>query len=170
MTTLKTKMAFDLALDFVSTLDLQTASAPGGLKRRFAFSDGAGLNAANRTWTDQRTLAASANESLDLAGTALVDAFGTAISFARVKALIVSAATTNTNNVIVGATGSNAFINWVGSTTDAINVRPGGLFVLIAPDATAYAVTAATGDLLKIANSAGTTGVTYQIAIVGAAT
>ena len=63
---------------------------------------------------------------------------------------------------------SEYFINWVGDPTDKISVRPGGAFILIAPDATGYAVTAATGDLLKIANSAGTTSVTYDIIIIGA--
>jgi len=36
-----------------------------------------------------------------------------------------------------------------------------------AADATTYAVTAGTGDLLKVANSAGGTSVTYDIVIIG---
>jgi hypothetical protein len=34
-------------------------------------------------------------------------------------------------------------------------------------DATAYAVTATTADLLKVANSSSGTGVTYDIAVIG---
>ena len=38
--------------------------------------------------------------------------------------------------------------------------------MLVAPDANGYAITATTADLLKIANSAGGTSVTYTIAIL----
>jgi hypothetical protein len=169
MTTLQTSIAFDLAAKFASALDLQTLSAPASLKRSFGWSEGSGARQANRIFTDRRTLAASATENLDLAAV-LLDAFGTAITFARVRALIVAAADANTNNVLVGGAASNGFINWVSDTSDVVVVRPGGLFALIAPDATGYAVTAATGDILKITNSAGTTGVTYEVAIIGAAT
>lgn len=169
MTTLTTDISFQMSTKFYSPLDLQTGSAPGLIKKIYSFADGAGVNAANRAFFDRRTLSASATESLDLAGS-LVDAFGSTITWARVKVLAVTAASANTNNVIVGGTGSNGFINWVSDATDAIVVRPGGMFVLVATDATGYAVTAATGDLLKIANSSSGTSVTYDIAIIGAAT
>lgn len=169
MTTLKTSINFELAAKFVAALDLQTASAPGGIRRGFSLTDGAGLNAANRMWTDRRTLTASSSESLDLAGS-LTDAFGTAITFARVKALVVAASDGNVNNVLVGGAASAQFVNWVSDATDVVVVRPGGLFVLVAPDATGYAVTATTADLLKVANSSSGTSVTYDIAIIGAAT
>ena len=132
-----------------------------------SFSNGTGANQANQMFADQRTLSASATEDLDLAGV-LVNNIGTTVTFARVKAIIVKASSSNTNNVLVGGASATQFINWVGDPTDKISVRPGGAFILIAPDATGYAVTAATGDLLKIANSAGTTSVTYDIIIIGA--
>lgn len=169
MTTLSTTIVLDLAAKFASALDLQTLSAPASMRRTFTWPDGATANKANRIFTDRRTLSASATENLDLAAT-LVDAFGAAITFARVRALIVSAAPGNTNNVLVGGAASNGFVNWVSDTSDIVVVRPGGLLAVIAPDTTAYAVTASTGDLLKITNSGGTTGVTYDIAIVGSAT
>lgn len=54
------------------------------------------------------------------------------------------------------------------NSSDIINIRPGGALILLAPDATGYAVTAGTGDLLRIANSAGSTSVTYDIILIGA--
>ena len=66
----------------------------------------------------------------------------------------------------VGA-GSNPLINWIGAAGDIVNVRSGGLLVLVAPDATAYAVTATTADILRILNSAAGT-ITYDIALLGA--
>lgn len=131
-----------------------------------AFADGTGADQAQKLWTDQRTLTASATEELDLAG-GLTDVFGTALTLTKVKALIIKAAAANTNNVIVGGAASNAWAAAVGAANDTITVRPGGTLVLIAPDSTGYAVTAGTGDLLKIANSAGSTSVTYDIAVLG---
>ena len=169
MTTLKTSIAFELAAQFASALDLQSIAAPATLKRKFGWTDGATANKANRIWTDRRTLAGSGTENLDLAG-GLTDAFGTAITFARVRALIVAAAPGNTNNVIVGGDATSTFLTWVQTEASALIVRPGGLFALIAPDTTGYAVTATTGDLLMLTNSAGGTDVVYDIAIIGAAT
>jgi hypothetical protein len=48
-------------------------------------------------------------------------------------------------------------------------VRPGGVLALFtgAADANGYAVAAGATDFLRIANSGGTTGVTYDIWIIG---
>jgi hypothetical protein len=46
-------------------------------------------------------------------------------------------------------------------------VRPGGLAVLAAPDATAYVVTAGTGDLIDIVNTAAG-NVAPEIYLIGA--
>lgn len=132
-----------------------------------SFSDGSGANQITRIFADTRTLAASANEDLDLAG-GLTDAIGQTITLARVRAILIRAAAGNTNNVIVGGASSNGFITWVGGATHTVTLRPGGVMLLAAPDATAYAVTASTGDLLRIANSSSGTSVTYDIVILGA--
>jgi len=41
------------------------------------------------------------------------------------------------------------------------------MFCVVAPNATGYALTATTADLLQITNSSSGTGVTYDIIIVG---
>ena len=69
--------------------------------------------------------------------------------------------------MLVGGAGSNGFTSWVGDATDVVKVKPGGALILVAPDATGYAVTAGTGDLLTITNSAGSTSVTYDVVIMG---
>lgn len=131
-----------------------------------AMLDGAGLNQANQVYSGRRTLAASANESLDLSG-GLTNAFGTTLTFTKVKALVIVAATGNTNDVIVGGAASNGFISWVGAADDTVKVKPGGMFVISAPTAAGLPVTAATADLLKVANSAGGSSVTYDIIVIG---
>jgi hypothetical protein len=151
-----------------AALDLGTASAQLSKSYIVDLVNGTAAGQVDRIFHDQRTLTASANEDLDLAG-ALTDAFGTSLTFVRIKGLIVAAAAGNTNNVIVGGATSNGFVSWVGGATHTVTLRPGAVLALTAgsADATGYAVTAATGDLLRIANSAGTTGVTYDIAVIG---
>jgi len=150
-----------------SALDLVTAEAKLAKQWAVDLATGTGADQADKVFSDQRTLTASATEDLDLAGS-LVDALGATITFARIKALIIRAASGNTNNVVIGAAGANPWTGPLGGTTPTITLRPGGLVCLIAPDATAWAVTAGTGDLLKVANSAGSTSVTYDIVIIGA--
>lgn len=151
-----------------ATLDLGTAQAQLSKAYTVDLTDGTAAGRADRTFHDTRTLAASANEDLDLAGV-LTDAFGASLTFARIKGLIVSAAAGNTNNVIVGGAASNGFITWVGGAAHTVTLRPGATMALIAgaADATGYAVTAATGDLLRIANSGAGSTVSYDIAIIG---
>ncbi len=149
-----------------SALDLSTVSSPLTIAQHYPLSSGTGANQADKAWSDTRTLAASGTENLDLAGV-LTDAFGATITFVKVKAMLIRAASGNTNDVLVGGHATTAFVNWVSDPTDVVVVKPGGLFLLVAPNAAGYGVTAATGDLLKVTNSAGTTGVTYDVAILG---
>lgn len=148
-------------------LDFTTGIAPIARTYQLMYSTGTGANAADRIWTDQRTIAASGTDDLDLAGV-LVGAFGQTVTFARIRGLIVAASSANTNNVIVGNAASNGFVTWVGGATHTVTVRPGGLLCLANTDATGYAVTAGTGDLLRIANSGAGTSVTYDIYLIGA--
>lgn len=146
--------------------DLQTTTSTLSYSQTHNITNGTGADQANMVWSDTRTLTASASESLDLAG-GLTDGFGSTITFTKIKGIVINAASANTNNVLVGGAASNQFINWVSDATDVIVVRPGASFVLMAPDSTGFAVTAGTGDLLKVANSAGTTSVTYDIILIG---
>lgn len=150
-----------------SDLDNVVAVAPLDLLTTINLANGTGANAANQVWSDTRTLAASGSENLDLAG-ALTDAFGATITFTKIKAILIKAAPGNTNNVVIGAEATNP---WVGllNSTGTITLRPGAGFMAWAPDSTGMAVVASTGDLIKVVNSAGTTGVDYTIVVIGEA-
>jgi hypothetical protein len=148
-----------------SQLDLRDVQDKLAVSPNYAFANGTGANQANQTFADIRTLSASASENLDLAG-GLVDAFGATITMTKVKAILIMAAASNTNDVLVGGAASNAAAAFFGDATDVVKIKPGGLILLVAPDAAGYAITAGTGDLLKIANGAGGTSVTYTIAIL----
>lgn len=130
-----------------------------------SLPNGSGSGQANKVFADKRTLAASATENLDLAGS-LTDPFGQTLTFTAIKAIFIKAAAGNTNNVVVGGAGSNTFIGPFNDATDKIVVKPGAVALITAP-ATGWTVTAGTGDILLVANSSSGTSVDYEIVIVG---
>ncbi|WP_433225605.1 hypothetical protein [Actinomadura formosensis] len=164
---LTTRVMFELSAELTAELDLASGSVPLRYPRQYIWGSGTGANSADKVFHDKRTLAASATEDLDLAGS-LLDGFGQAITFARVRGLIVYAAPGNTNAVQVGGAAATQFTGWVADATDKVNVRPGGLLALLAPDATAYPVGAGASDLLRFGNGGGGTPVTYDVVIIGA--
>lgn len=150
------------------TIDLGGKSSSASLNYSVSFTDGVAAGKADRVWQDTRTIAASGTDDIDLSGP-LLDAFGSADVFAKVKTIVVSAAAGNTNNVVVGGAASAQFGSIFGDVTDKVVVRPGGVFALSvgAADLNGYAVTATTADILRVANSGAGTSVTYDIIVIG---
>jgi len=154
--------------DYSSALDLTTALASLTVTRGAAFDNGTGAGQADKIFSDTRTLGISASEDLDLAGV-LLDAFGAAITFARVKGLMIAASPSNTNNVLVGGV-TNGFVGFLTpAATGIITLRPGSFLCVGcgSADATGFVVTPATGDLLHVANSGAGTSVTYDVVVIG---
>jgi|KBSSwiStaDraftv2_1062776.scaffolds.fasta_scaffold1293763_1 hypothetical protein len=118
---------------------------------------------ADLLFADTRTLAASTNESLDLAG-ALSSALGATITAAELVLIYVKAHAANTNAVNVTRPGSNGVPLFL-AAGDGVAVKPGQFFLL--QSLTGIAVTAGTGDLINIANAGAGTSVTYDILVVG---
>jgi hypothetical protein len=152
MASLSGKVSLNVDVTLASALDIGTAEYRPSYSAIFALQNGTGAN--------------QANEFLDLAGS-LTNAFGAQITFDKVKALIIKAAATNTNDVLVGGAASAQASAFFGDVTDVVKVKPGGMVAFVAPDANGYDVTATTADLLKIANSAGGTSVSYTIILIG---
>lgn len=121
---------------------------------------------ADLMFTDERTLAASTSESLDLAG-GLTDAFGATLGFAEIVGLLIEADAGNTNDVVVGGAASNAFLGPFADATDKLKVKPGGFAFLAAPTDPAWPVTGGTGDLLQVANGGAGSAVTYTVTVIG---
>lgn len=83
-------------------------------------------------------------------GSGLTNSFGDALTnLWRVNFLAVKAAASNAGAIAIGNAASDQFAGWLGGTNDTVKVRPGGLFLLTAPDATGIV---STGKLLKVAN------------------
>lgn len=167
-------MASSFALSMAIDAKYQAPADLGGTaqlavpyNRRVDLGDGTTAGKADRMYSKTRTLIASATEDLDLAGV-LTDIFGAVATFVKVKGLAIVAATTNANNVIVGAA---AGAPWLGilNATGTITLKPGGWFSAAcgAADNVAWPVVATTADLLKVANSGAGTPVSYDIVIIG---
>src|SRR5690242_5474997 len=92
--------------ELTRALDQGTAKFPFTLTDILSLTDGTGANQADRVFSDQRTLSASANEDLDFAGS-LTDAYGQTITMAKLKALVVKASPNNTNDVQLTRPSSN---------------------------------------------------------------
>lgn len=152
--------------NLLSALGLVTGQAPIDYEKEFDFVNGTGANQADDIFSDHRSLAASASESLDLNTGTLKDAFGNSVDLTKIKALIIKADPNNVNDVVVGAAGSNPIISILGSTGTVL-VKPGGIFVVVAPDVNGYAITPSTAMVLKVANSGAGTGIVYDIIVIG---
>lgn len=148
----------------LSALDLSSASDPLLVDILATLSNGTASGNASQMWHDRRTLTASATENLDLAAS-LVNAFGVTLTFARIKCVLVRASTGNTNDVQFTRPASNGVPLFM-AAGDGIALGPGEWFVYFSPT-TGKAVTAATGDILTVTNSAGSTSVTYDVVIIG---
>ena len=117
------------AINLTSALDLVTGAAPLNFKQSNAFADGNGLGQAEDVFSDERTLAASTSEELDLSG-GLTNIYGASLTFTKIKAIVVKADPTNGDNIEVGGSASNGFDSWVGATGDFVVVVPGGTLAL----------------------------------------
>lgn len=150
---------------YTGTNDLGSVSFAFNQSASQQFTSGTTTGKADKLFSDTRTLAASATENLDLAGS-LTDPFGVTSTFVKVKAIYIKAAAGNTNSVVVGGAGSNTFTGPFADATDKVTIPPGGFVLLVHPGA-GWTVTAATGDILLVANSSSGTSVSYDVVIIG---
>lgn len=169
MTLDNTALSLQLGAVLNNSLDLGV-NATAALAYAYSkqLQTGVGASQADQMFFDQRNIAASGTDDLDLTGTALQSALNVNIAFARVKLLLIEALGTNVNNLIVGNAAANPWVGPFGAGTHTVQVRPGGLLVMACSDITGWAVVAGTGDLLRVANSAAGSAVDYKIVLIGA--
>lgn len=162
-----------LQLSLTKAFDMNIApSAILALSKGLTIATGTGAGQADLLFADTRTIAISGTDDLDLTGGGLLTPLGDAFNAARIKGLVVVAEShlttdvVNTNDVVVGAAASNQWVGPFGAATHTIRLQPGMMLAIFATGATAWPVTAGTGDLLRIANSGAGTSVLYQIALL----
>jgi hypothetical protein len=167
--TLAVDLKASLTWLFSEALDLSSVNDQATLEYDASLADGTAADQADLIWHDQRTLNAGASEDLDLTALITVIFGGTvSISFAKVKAiLIVNTSTTAGHELLVGGAGAGqAFATPFNNNAGAkVGVGPDSPLLLVNKK-DGWAVTAGTGDILRIQNS-GAAAVTYRIVIVG---
>jgi hypothetical protein len=127
------------------------------------IADGSTSGLANKRIVREGTLNNGVNLDLDLAGT-LTDEFGQACVFTTIMGIVLEALDTNTGNLTLGGA-TNAFASFLGAGTHTLVLQPKGCIALMAGDA-GYAVTAGTGDILRVGNASGATQ-GYKLTVFG---
>lgn len=130
--------------------------------------NGTAANQADLVYSTTGSFTGATSTTINIASGSLKDSFGAAFVFARFKALyIANNATSETNNTLSIGDSTNPITTWVGGTNPVVKLPAGGLFLLTAPLATAFAVTASTADELKVASGSGASGLAWDFLIVG---
>lgn len=158
-----------LAASQTGSNDFDGPSFAPALEAVMNLANGTGAGQADLLFVDQRSVNASSNDDIDLAGV-LTSAFGTTITAAEVVGILVINAprdgAPNVSSLTIG--GSSApFLGFLGGTTPTIGpIGPGGFFFIGCPSASGVGtVTATTADLMRVSNGAGGTAV-WQLGIL----
>ena len=153
------------------TPDFGSAQFQGTIAGLISMADGIAIDQVDLFYAKERPIASGANDDIDLNGT-LVGPLGTTVNLAKLVGLLIinkpkAAGLVNTTNLTIGG-GTNPVVGFMGGTTPTIGpLRPGGILLLGSSALAGLAtVTPATGDILRIANSAGASAL-YQIALLG---
>jgi hypothetical protein len=160
---LTTTLTIQLTAGYTLALDLVTKQANLNQNIPRTLDTGTGLAQADVIFSDSRTTAGT--DSLDMVGGGLLDNLGNVWAPARIKGIVVVTPTTNPGNVLLRRPAANG-VPFMTAAADEVPIHPGGIFLLWAPSAAGYVVTAGTADLIDLAASAGT--VAYDIYIIGA--
>ena len=173
MTTAKTHVSV-AGIDSDS-LDLGTIALRHDLAVAANWPDGAAAGSIEAMWSDKRTLADGAGESLDLNSLPQLDAAGgtlKTIVFDKIKAIYVSIATAAPGLLTIGggSTGAGAADAWAGAGTPF--AADGTLIQLQAGDGVFVWQNPAGGDVTAVAShllrmEASGLEVTYDIVILG---
>jgi hypothetical protein len=165
-TTLNTTITAQISATYKNLLDLGTPTDTFLKKTFIELANGTSAASADLMFHDQRTLSASATENLDLAGSLANPLTGATMTFVEIRAVLISAASGNTNNVLFSRPASNG-VTLFSAAGDEIKVPPGGVFMWACGADGAIAVTAGTGDIFTVTNSGAGTSVTYDVVILG---
>lgn len=139
---------------------------------QFALASGVAAGQADKIYTlKEEAILTGATLSIDVKA-ALVDAFGAAFTPAKLKMVYIyscggaptcSHAANTTNLTLFGDANSVPILNTAATTT---TLTPGGMFLMTNSSAAGIAVTAGTGDIIKIVNAAGATAY-VDVVLVG---
>ena len=166
---LTTDITITMSNTLSKTLDLSSPSDVLSLSKQYVLASGTSDDQADLMWHDKRTIDVSdtINDDIDLAGS-LKDALGDTFTPLRIKALYIENLSTLESLRVGPAAVANPWNTWIGGTQPYVIVPPSGALLLVAPKATAFTVTAGTGDILRVTANPGSVDVDYNIVVIGA--
>jgi hypothetical protein len=158
---------FEKDTDLTSAVEAFSIGSNDFDEIKHEFTNGTGNNQINSIWFDERTIAASGNDDLDLAG-GLTDVYGATITFAILKIILIDIDTPDgTKSVLVGPAGvANGFQGPFGGTGATVYLTVKESLYIVEPW-TGWTVTAGTGDILRVTNGSGAASVIYRILLGG---
>jgi len=165
-----------LLATLTNTVDVSSAGAQcvfDPTLLNIAWSSGTGADQCNTVFGDDVTLAASTNSDIDLydfgGGN---DAMGVAITNSKAKLILFRNTTANGTDAkftlggqSIGTTAFNSIFN-ASDTAEFGPITPGGVFMIVLPDATGAAVADTTNHVLRVRNTGSASG-TFSYLILG---
>lgn len=131
-----------------------------------SLANGTGADQADLLYHTVHTLTNGSSVLIDLSGTE-VTPFGETIVMARIKTLIVRHNGT-AGSITIGG-GSNAITSFWVTDGDAVKIEGDGMFMLHAPDATGYTVTAGTAENIRLLHNGDVSDdIDVEIIVIGA--
>jgi energy-converting hydrogenase Eha subunit C len=153
-----------LAHQYQNALDLTNVVDSLSKAYTDSFTDGTGSGKAQVVWHDQRTVATTTADDIDLAGV-LTNAFGT-VTFTKIAAILIKMQTETTGYTLeVGGDAIAPLDTLFDDTSDIIVIGAGGMFLITSP-VDKMVVTGDTADILQIYNPSGGS-VVYDIWVIG---
>jgi hypothetical protein len=163
VTTMTTRLSASTTMTFSKITDLSNPTATVALSSALSLANGITNVQADQGWGKVDTIAASGTRDWDFRG-ALTNVLGGTFIPVEVVLCQVTAASGNTNNVVVGNV-TNGMVLGFAAATQSWSIPPGGGWLWWNP--VGYGTTAGTVDLLHVANSSSGTSVIYSIVCAG---
>lgn len=162
--TVRAQLLASLSMFEETTNVMGNPQASGAMDISMSFGDGVTLGNFNRPYIAEREVASNTNDDIDL--TALLSQLGTAFSAVELAGIMIinrrKDGTANTTALTLGG-GSNPVLGLFSSTV----LQPGAFAMIAGPSASGIAaVTADTGDILRVANASGALN-KYMIGLLG---
>lgn len=167
--TLQSSIAAALNWTLSDTTDLiSTPRDSQTVTPTYTWVDGVAADQADMIWRDSRTIvgAGVVTDDLDLVGV-LIDVFGNTVNFHTVRALLIWNTSTVLTSILTIGNAATPWLGPLGAAAHTIEVRPGGMLLVVTPDAVGWHAVGGASDKLGISKAAGGDA-TYKIAIIGA--
>ena len=133
----------------------------------YTFANGAVSPNNNKVWSDRRTVAFGATDTIDLNGGGLTDAFGAAVNFTSVTAIVIFNRNAVATDILRFGPAAALGYQWVFSPGAGIYVEIGSTASYGQWVDAGKAVVGGATDQISLVNASLANPITYDILIVG---